>query len=199
MIRIQSTGDILLEKLEAVFAESVVAELTEIDERQYFFKSMDAPSWVQLLANVNEWVALLGGGLSVYVAGILAEAGKDTWKKRASIPKGVRRGSRMLLELARKIVTLQNVVGPATRIEIGIPISDDHYSALLPINVGSPEEVELQLARFSAQAVALSDLLGQSDVKPLGWVILSLTERGDLLVQWSDAETLQRHEETLRA
>ena len=198
MITIQSTGDIPLETLESVFGDSIAAEVTEIDERQYFFKSMDAPSWVQLLANVETWQALLGGGLSLYAAGFLAEAGKDTWKNRARISKTIRGGSRMLLQLATRVVTLQNLIGRETRIEIGIPIADDHYSALLPISIGSAEEVELQLARFSAHAAALSEMLNRSDVKPLGWVILSLAENGDLLVEWSDVETMERQAETLR-
>ena len=197
MITIQSTGDISLAKLESVFADPPIAELTEIDESQYFFKSMEPPSWVQLLADVKAWQALLGAGVSVYVSGMLAEAGKETWKGRASAYKAIRSGSKMLLQIAKRIVTLQSLVGPDTRIEVGIPIIDGYYSALLPITTGSPEHIELQHARFSAHSTALGARLDRADIKPLGWVILSFAEDGDLRVQWMDRDSLQSREETL--
>src|SRR5688572_16624885 len=101
MITILSTGDIPLETLESVFAEGSTAGLIEVDESQYFFKSVEPPSWVQLIASIEAWQALLGAGLSVYVSSLLAEAGKETWKDRKDIYKAIGSGSQMLLELAK--------------------------------------------------------------------------------------------------
>lgn len=197
MINVQSTGDISLAQLENAFAASPLGEITKIDERQYFFKSVEPPSWVQLLASVEAWQALLGAGVSLYVSSIIAEAGKETWKSRKSINKAVASGSQMLLQLAKRLVTLQSLVGQGTTFEVGIPFEDDRYSALLPITTSSAENIELQLAQFSIHAKTLGELLSRTDVKPVGWIILSLTENGDLFVQWMDCDSLKQREETL--
>lgn len=197
MITIQSTGDVSLATLQRLFLDEPLAELTEIDERQYFFKSLDAPSWVQIIAGVDAWQALLGAGLSIYVTGVLSEAGKDSWKNRGKAYKAIKSGSQLLLQLARRIVTLQNLLNPETRIEIGLPISDGNYSALLPITANGVEAVEQQLAQFSAHCAALREIFDREDFNAVGWVILSLSDNGDLLVQWMDAASLGQREETV--
>lgn len=197
MISVRSTGDIPLSKIEIVLEESPISEITEIDESQYFFRSTQAPSWVHFVANADTWLALAAAGVSVYASGFLSEAGKDGWKNRKAAPRAIRRGSQMLLQLAVRIVTLQNLVGTGTRIEVGIPTREEHFPALLPITVTSPEDIELQLTRFSAHSAGLAELLNRDDVRPISGVILALLENGGLSVEWVDSDSLQKHREIL--
>lgn len=194
MITIRSTGDVPLEGLEKLIAGGPFGEFASVDSRQYFFKSVEPPSWVQFILSLQGWQALLGAGLSIFTTGIISAAGKETWEKRAKIPQAFKAGSLMLLELAKSIVTLQDLVGPATRIEVGVPLDDDAYSALLTITATTPETVEAQLAQLSVHADSLGQLLARSDTSPVGWIILELTADGGLAVRWMDKESLDQHE-----
>jgi hypothetical protein len=197
MITIQSTGDISLETLEELFRAPPFDDAV-IDRSQYFFKSADAPSWVQIVLGIDSWQDMLRTGISAFAVGLLAQAGKETWRKRAGVLGSVKGGALLLCELAKRIATLQNLVGSTTQIAVGIPVEDDAYAAILRISDANPEVIETQLVWLGLHSHGIANILTQQDFKPLGWVVLNLDEEGELAIRWMDRESLQEREEVLR-
>jgi hypothetical protein len=196
MITVQSTADISLPVLEELMGDAPFDEISSVDQRQYFFKSIAPPSWVQFLASLETWQALLAAGVSAYATGFLGAAGADAWKKRTKIASA---GGSLLRKLATKIVTLQSLVEPRTDMVVGVPISEGRYAALLQISGKTIDTIETELAQFSSCAPGLDALIARDDVRPVGWIVLELGQRGVLTARWMDAGTLTHREEIIRA
>jgi hypothetical protein len=186
MITAESTGDVSLDLLRELFAEPPFGQLVEIDERQYFFKSFDAPSWVRFILELDTWQALLGAGASFAAASFASEAGKAAWKKAAKLPAGLSAGSKFFLRFADKLSTLRGTA-PSLEVAVGVPISDGRYSALLKLTGTTAEEIEIQLVTLALHAAALGELLARTDVRPVGWIALKLDGDGRLIAEWLDA------------
>lgn len=84
-IRVHSTSGVSLDATRHV-ANATGTELPiEVDEGQTFFKGGTPPSWVTFFREADLWIKALGAYVAIYVAEIVKEAGKDTWRNRAKL------------------------------------------------------------------------------------------------------------------
>lgn len=192
MLTVQSTGDISITLLDRTFERE--NGIISVDRSQLFFRSTDPPSWIALIAELEWWQKVLGAGLTVYVSGMLAESGKDTWRHRAKIPSLLKKGGLSLARLAERIVTMQSLVPPQTRFIVGAPLADSHNTTALALSSRTAHEVESELALFCLHAAPLERALQEHAIDPIGQVTLTLTEKGNLAVRWMDRSALKLRE-----
>ena len=88
------TSDISLTTLQAVSAELSGDFQLEVDESQIFLRSAEPPSWVTFIAEADWWVKAMAAYAALYIAEIVKEAGKDSWKNRAKVAFSSNRGRR---------------------------------------------------------------------------------------------------------
>jgi hypothetical protein len=84
--------------------------------------------WVALLADADVWVKALGAYAALFVAEIVKEAAKDTWRNRA---KAAAIGSAtfgLLGKMASSITLLKRRLADRTSVAIGLPIPNDYFT-----------------------------------------------------------------------
>jgi hypothetical protein len=191
VLTIRSTGDVSLSALENTFSDWASTGKVTIDDNQYFFKSMDVPSWVHVLLSADAWKQLVVAGLSVYAAGFLSEAGKESWKKRGLVISAAKSAGLTLQDFAKKLVTLQNLLGPNTSIAVGLPIKDDAFALILNLNSMGESKIETELALIAVHATELAELIESPDFIPLGSPTLEASPDETLSVKWMDRASLE--------
>lgn len=148
MLRVISTSDLSLEDLRDLSKELGPDFEMDVDERQRFYRSYVPPSWIKFLAEADWWTNLLGLYVGLYIAEIVKEAGKDTWKNRAKIPPlAVAAGGR-IKQFALGLRRLRSRLAPRTRIDIGLPFPDDYDGTCLELAGTDDDELALQIALF---------------------------------------------------
>jgi hypothetical protein len=200
-MQIQSTADISLDKLKLQAVQLPDGWHVEVDDAQMFFRSMDVPSWVSVVAEAPWWVQFLAASASVYVSGIISETGKDTWKNRGKIAAALRTAPSAIGKLAEFIVAAQGAGNPRTFVTLGIPFPDEHNTTHLKLNYTSPVELEFEIALFVHYVPAIKALWereGLHECHPVGGILLEFgTDDCSLLVAWLDRKSLERKERVL--
>lgn len=193
-MNIVSTGDIRLDLLRD-FASDLGSELpAEVSESQIQMRAAEAPSWIALLADADVWVKVLGASAALFVAEIVKEVAKETWRNRA---KAVAAGSAALgriSKLVSSIVRLEHRLSGFTTVAIGLPIPNDYFSTKLPLDTGDPAILQGQIALFIHHLPAVVLLIKQNglgDGQAGTGIFLELQDDGSMLVSWHDRNTLE--------
>jgi hypothetical protein len=80
-MKVTSTRDVPLDVLRDLRAE--LGPEFDLDvEGQVALLSAEPPSWIAFIAESHWWVQALAAYAALYVAEIVKEAGKDSWKSR---------------------------------------------------------------------------------------------------------------------
>jgi hypothetical protein len=187
---LQSTEDLALPLLKSVFDESPWDGIVQVEEGQMCFRSAEPPSWMTLVASLQWWQALLGAGLGIAATTFVTEATKDAWKQRSRGVSAAKGGVQALASLATKIVALRGVGWPNTRVQIGIPMQNEFFPAILDVSSGSPAEIKARLAAFCIHAPAILKLTEDELFDPVGSPVMQLRDTGDLEIRWMDGKTL---------
>lgn len=195
-MRIISTADVSLDSVREL-ANDLGTELpTEVDESQIFMRSTEPPSWVSLLADADVWVKLLGAYAALFVAELVKEAAKDTWRNRGKAVAGAGailvRGQ--LRRLATAIAALRKRLSQRTSIGVGLPVPNDYFSTRLALEGGDPDLLCAQLALFVHHLPAISALVEEHGLAEGGaatGLFLALQDDGSILVSWHDPKTLE--------
>jgi hypothetical protein len=192
-MRAYSTSDIPLEGLQR-FSDELGPDFdVQVDERQMFYKGGVPPSWVVFFTNADWLIKLLELYAGLYVAEIVKEAGKDTWKNRKKIASTV--GDR-IRQFALAIEKLRTRLKPTTRVEIGLPLPDDHDGTRLELVGSDVDDLAFQIALFVHHLPALMNLIEQEKlgrgVVAAGIHLQILTD-GSLEVWWQDNASLRKH------
>lgn len=199
-MQIHSTADIPLGELQRS-ASALPAEWNvKVADAQMFFKSMEAPSWVSVIAQAPWWVQFLAASASVYVSGIISEAGKDTWKNRGKIASVVRHAPSAIIQLAGFLASAKSAGSSKTFVALAIPFPDEYNTAHLKLEYANPEELVFSIALFVHHLPALQTLWQQEGLleqRPVGGMQLEFGSDCSLLVTWMDRESLSSHERVL--
>ena len=99
-----ATSDIDPNLLEALRAELAPDIELAIDERSIAMRSVEPPSWIQFFAEAPWWAQALGAYAAVYVAELVKEAGKETWKQRANLASRSVSAANGVVKLARSLL-----------------------------------------------------------------------------------------------
>jgi hypothetical protein len=197
---IQSTSDVSLSSLHQHAAGLPPDWCVEVNDAQMFFKAMEVPSWVSVIAEAPWWVQFLAASASVYVSGFIAEAGKDTWKNRGEIASSVINTSSAIKTFARFLISARDAGGSRTFVTLGIPFPDEYNTAHLKLDYSTQEELEFLVALFVHHLPALEELWRQEDLLekcPVGGLALQFGNDSSMLVAWLDRESLTTYERVL--
>ena len=160
----------------------------------------EAPSWVRLIAEASWWQQTLGASATLFVAELIKEAAKDSWKNRAkAISLAVVAGSK-LKELAVELLSLRRRLSPKTEIVFAIPVPDDYFGTQLKLSAQDEISLQLEVALFVHHFPALTELMRTEQFvvhKPATGLFLELLPNGDLQVMWFDAKTLAQRQRVL--
>lgn len=169
-------------------------------EGRMCFRSIEAPSWVRLIGEASWWVQLFAGISALYVAELVKEAGKETWKSRARLVSAAINGARKLKELSVALFQFKGQAVDRTEIVVALPEPHEYFGTQLRITGGSAEEIEVELALFLHYLPAFKNLMkshqDSGDRTATGY-FMELSDAGDLHIFWFDHDSLKRCEATI--
>ena len=186
------TADVPLSLLREFQRELAPDIDLEIEERQAFFKSAEAPSWVIFFAESEWWVKALAAYAALYVAELVKEAAKDTWKARGKAVSAARASLGRISNFAERFSSLRRRLPPRTKLHIGLPFPDEHFATRLEIEGSEADEIAVQIALFVYHLLALKHLIESEELSNetiAAGISLKLLPDASLEVSWSDGSS----------
>ena len=196
-MQILATEDISDELLQTLCSglQNDFGEVT--DDGRYSFKSTDAPSWIRLVAEADFWMQMLAAGGALYVAEIVKEAAKESWKSRAKIVASAVKTGGEIKKLALAIASFKRAAREETQVVIALPQPHEYFGTQLHLTAVDPDILELELALFAHYLPAVTALIKTNEENGRGAAtgyFLALVEDGSLNVFWFDHESLKKME-----
>jgi hypothetical protein len=195
-MRAISTRDVPLETLRSISPELGSEFEFEVDSDQIFLKSAEPPSWVTFLADADWWIKVVAAYAALYIAEIVKEAGKQTWKSRGTAVDAAVASANLVKRLAVALSKLRRRLPSRTQIEIAIPIPDDYFCTRLELIGRSSGDLALEIALFVHHLPALTDLIQNEHLDShnvAAGISLQLLPDASLSVRWQDSEALVQH------
>lgn len=182
--------------------ESLREDLVDIfgdaeDDGRMCFRSQDAPSWIRLVADADLWAQALTAGCALYIAELIKEAAKETWKSRAKIVAGAVGAGGRIHALAAKIIRFKSLAPKRVEVVLALPTPHKYFGAQLQISTADPYVLELELALFVHYLPAVAALIETNERdgnKAATGYFLELDPSGALRISWFDRETLKKME-----
>jgi hypothetical protein len=199
-VHARSTSDISLLTLHTVGAELGADFQLEVDERQIFLKSAEPPSWVTFLAEADWWIKVMGAYAALYIAEIVKEAGKDTWKHRAKALSAAVATANLIRRFGTALANLRKRLPLRTRIEIALPIPDDYFCTRVELIGTEADDLAVQIALFVHHLPMLVEFMRDKKLdrrNVAGGISLKLLPDASLHVRWQDNDTLLEHTRTV--
>ena len=192
-MRLIFSSDISLDELREWAIEVGGEYAIEVDEQQDFCRSLDAPSWVTLIAEADWWLKILGIYVGLYFAEIVKEAGKDTWNNKSSIAAALSKSGSVLRHFAQKLFVLRRKL-PNSKLVLSLPVPSDDFGTSLVLQGETIEELGGELALFIHHLPKIQELIRNEGLAREGVVnggiYLTLQDDGSLEVTWMNCETL---------
>lgn len=199
-MRARSTSDISLTTLQAVSAELSGDFQLEVDESQIFLRSAEPPSWVTFIAEADWWVKAMAAYAALYIAEIVKEAGKDSWKNRAKVVSAAIAGVNLIKRFASSLGNLKKRLPSRTRMEIALPIPDDYFCTRVELIGTDADDLAVQVALFVHHLPTLVALMREEALdrrNVAGGISLKLLPDGSLHIRWQDNDELREHSKTI--
>jgi hypothetical protein len=196
-MKITSTEDVPGDALEAFRASLASDYELSLQDDRFFFKSLDAPSWVRLIAELEWWQQGFSAAAALYIAEIVKEAAKETWKARASLVSAAIKSATGIKNLAVRVAHLKASLAARTEVVVGLPRPNDYFGTHLTITAEEPAVGELELALFVHYLPAVAKLIADQKAKgesPATGYFLEIQPNTDLLIWWFDGASLKRIE-----
>lgn len=194
-MRVLSTDDVPLECLSE-FGDDLGPEFEfEIEEGRVVLLSVQPPSWIHLIADSSWWVSLFSAAAALYVAEIVKEAAKESWKNRAKVAAVVAGAANKLKLFAEKIVRLKQKLPERTEIVLALPVPSDYFGVRLALSTQDADLLAVQIALFVTHMPALVEVIRDEKLdgsRVASGLFLELLENGDLKVVWFNRESLER-------
>ncbi len=197
---ISATEDVsqgVLTELESLVAVDLPVKL---NDSRVCLRSAEPPSWINLIAQSDWWVKGLAAYAALYVAEIVREAAKETWKNKGKAVTAVVGASNKLWRLASSLFNAKAKARANTYITIGLPVPDDVYTTLLRTQSTELDDLAVEVALFVHHVPALVQLLRDAGIpegSAVGWVTAELLPNGSLHVKWLDKESLEERHHVL--
>ncbi len=193
-MRALSTADVPLERLRE-FGEDLGPEFEfEIEEGRVVLLSVEPPSWIHLIADSSWWVSLFSAAAALYVAEIVKEAAKESWKNRAKVVAVVAGTANKVRLFAEKIVHLKQKLPERTEVVLALPVPNDYFGVRLALTTQAPDLLAVQIALFVTHMPALVEVIRNEKLdgsRVANGLFLELLENGDLKVVWFNRESLE--------
>jgi len=191
MLKILSTRNISLDSLYSFKYELSPTFDIEIDEGQFFYKSLEPPSWLTFIAEADWWIQALAGIATLYVTEIIKELTKYTLK---SIRKKIssRSADNDPINLfSTNISKLVKNLPPNTDIILALPIPDSYNPTSLKIISSDINDISIQIALFIHHLPKLMRLIDSEKIlqkRILGSIYLELQDDASLKISWKDID-----------
>ena len=196
-MQIVSTEDVAAQPLVDLQADLRAEFHVSAEDSRFFAKSLDAPSWVRLVAELSWWQQALAAAAALYVAELVKEAAKDTWKSRAKlIPVAVAAGSSVKRFVAL-VRTFKSKLSSRTVVIVGLPDPDEYFGVHFELPFDDPASTELAMALFVHYQPAVARLIKEhqaSGIRAITGYFLELLPDASLHVSWFDSKSLKREE-----
>ncbi|HEX6284826.1 MAG TPA: hypothetical protein VFZ71_08125, partial [Pyrinomonadaceae bacterium] len=137
---------------------------------------------------------------ALYVAEIVKEAGKDTWKHRAKALSAAVAAANLIKRFGTALASLRRRLPSRTRIEIALPIPDDYFCTRVELIGTDADDLAIQTALFVHHLPALVELMRDEQLdrrNVAGGISLTLLPDASLHVRWQDSDTLREHTRTV--
>jgi len=196
MATISATSDVdktVLVNLQASLPEDLSVE---VDERQIILRAAEPPSWISLIAEADIWVKALAAYATLYVAEIVKEAAKDTWKNKGKALKAVVGVTNKMWRLASSLLEAKSKSRTDTYISVGLPVPDDVYTTFLKCQSSNVDDLVVELALFVhhiPELIKYLDENGLAEGAAVGWLSLKILDDGSMELTWMDKETLNEN------
>ena len=131
----------------------------------------------------------------LYLAEIVKEAGKDTWKNRAKIWSATVTAVHRVNQFATALGRLRSRLRSKTRIEVGLPVPNGNDGTRLELEGSDVDELALQLALFVHHLPTLLDLMRKEKFdrsSVASGIQLKLLSDASLQVSWQDHGAFQK-------
>jgi hypothetical protein len=102
-----------------------------------------------------------------------------------------------LKEFVDCLSILREHFGSTTGLLVGCPVPDDWFGTSMSLEGDQPVQLAAQVALFLAHLPALERFLDEHVSEVATGFFLSLTDDGDMVIEWQDRATLSRHREIL--
>jgi hypothetical protein len=192
-LTVLATGDVDEKVLQSLLSDLQPEITLAIDERRVVLKSAEPPSWISLIAAADWWIQVLGAYAALYIAEIVKEAGKETWRNRAKALVPFRASSDLIKKLAHGISAALERMKPAAHAVVAIPFPDEIYTTSLQLSSQEEADIAVDLSIFVHHMPQLAALLTEGGLKQtqvVGWVHLRILDDGSLEVSWMDRTSL---------
>jgi hypothetical protein len=191
-VDVDSTGDVSVDVLREWSRNVDIGVPLNVRQDQTFMRSAEPPSWVQILGESSEWLQAFRTAAAVYVAEIIREAAKETWKNRNEIRIAITDATTALFRFASKIIELRKKLAARTVIDVGVPIPEKFYGirfALPPSD--DPTVVALDIALFVHYLPEVLQAIHDERIaeQAVAGIVLALRSDGSLEMGWHDSGT----------
>jgi hypothetical protein len=195
-MKITATDDVPDDALQE-FRSSFESDVLAPEGGRFFFKSLDAPSWVHVIASLEWWQQALSAAAALYIAEIVKEAAKETWKSRAKILSSAVKSCVEIKNFAGRVAHFKTRLAARTEVVIGLPQPRDYDGTHLTLTAEDPGVVEIELALFVHYLPAVALFLAGQKTKGTSAAtgyFLEIRPNADLLIWWFDNESCKRNE-----
>ncbi|WP_115572059.1 hypothetical protein [Xanthomonas campestris] len=199
-MKLQRTSDISQSQIDDLHRDLRPYVNVEIDQRIVGYKSTDAPSWIRLIGDLTWWQQALSAYAALYVAELVKEAAKESWRSRSKFITAVLSGTNSLRAIARALKASAETHNPRTEIVLFLPEPDAYFGTGLRLFTESPDAIEVQLALFVHHLQGVKEIVDRNSAlnsDPATGYFLQIQDDGSMTVEWFHPATLEKRSETL--
>jgi hypothetical protein len=199
-MRLVATEDVPGKALAALEQELLLEFSTATENSRFFTKSLESPSWVRLVAELSWWQQGPAAAAALYVAELVKEAAKGTWKSKSKAVSATIAASNAVRRLVAKLSAFKTSLSPRTEVLLCLPEPDKVFGTQIQFSFDDAATSELAVALFVRYQPAVAQLIASHLAAgmhaPTGH-FLELLPDARLCVRWFDATSLQREEVVL--
>jgi len=193
-MRAHSTRDVSLEILRE-FGEDLGSDFDlEVDDSQTMLLSEGPPSWIHLIAQSEWWLNGLAVASALYVAELIKESAKETWKNKAKVAAAFVGVTNKVRTFAEKIIKLRQRLPERTAVVLALPVPHDYFGSMLALSARDADTLTVEIALFVHHLPALGKLMREADLegsRTATGLFLVLLDNGDLKVSWVDRDSME--------
>jgi hypothetical protein len=134
---------------------------------------------------------------ALYVAELVKEAAKDTWKSRAKVVSAALVAGGALKRFATMLQGFKAKLSSGTDVIVGLPEPDEFFGIHFQLPFDDPASTELALALFVHYQPAVARLVSEhqaSGVRAATGYFLEIQHNASLRVWWVNNKSLQQEE-----
>lgn len=171
-----------------------------LDKRSIMLRSAEPPSLIQFFAEGQWWLKALGAYAALYVAEIVKEAGKETWKNRTKILRVSVAAGDKILKFARALTKMRESLPVRSKLVLGLPVPDEYFGVRYELVAREADLMASEIALFVSYIPQIEKLVVSEGLRKgnvTGPLMLTTCDDLTLKVTWMDRKSLTIEERAL--